>query len=292
MNVGIESYSYHRFFGETTRFERPLKSRKTIFDFVARAEELKVDGVSLETCYFPSLNQQVLARLRTMLDAAGLERVLAWGHPDGLQMGLSATRIEELRCHFESARKLKAAVVRIAAGNPAYRGVEDPVQQIERLTPVLQLLCKQACDSGLRLAIEDHADFTSQDLIHLIERVGPEKLWVTFDTANALRLGEDPVEAVERLADHIICVHLKDVIVLKQSEGDPSAFWPSTPLGRGEIKLRAVLSTLEKVGFNGLLCIEMANLHPDWSDEDAAVAESVGYLRELLRSLRTSDSSC
>jgi sugar phosphate isomerase/epimerase len=290
MKIGIESYSYHRYFGETTPFERPVKSRRTIFDFVERAQDLEVNGVSLETCYFPSLDQDVLVRLRTVLDAAGLKRVLAWGHPEGLQMGRSPNRITELQLHFESARKLGATVMRVVAGNPSYRGQEEPSRQIERLAPILKKICEQASESGLRLAIENHADFTSHELLDLIERVGHKRLFVTFDTANALRVGEDPVEAVTQLAQHIICVHLKDAIVLKSSIGNPGAFWPSTPLGRGEVDLRAVLTTLSKAGFDGLLCIEMANLHPDWPDEDAAVAESVTYLKGLLSSLQPSNS--
>lgn len=290
MRIGIESYSYHRYFGETTPFERPVKSRKTIFDFVERAQELEVDGVSLETCYFPSLDLDVQVRLRAVLDAAGLQRVLAWGHPEGLKMGRSPNRITELCLHIESARKLGTTVMRILAGNPSFRGLEDPSRQIERLAPILKKVCNQASESGLRLAIENHADFTSHELLELIERVGHKSLLVTFDTANALRVGEDPVEAVTRLAKRVVCVHLKDAIVLKSSIGNPSAFWPSTPLGQGEIDLRAVLTALSKAGFDDLLCIEMANLHPDWFDEDAAVAESVTYLRGLLSSLHPSNS--
>ena len=51
MRVGIDTYSYHRFFGEIREGEEDPGTRWTTWDFLDRAVELRVDGVSLETCY-------------------------------------------------------------------------------------------------------------------------------------------------------------------------------------------------------------------------------------------------
>ncbi len=290
MRLGIESFSYHRYFGETGPYERPLSRRWDIFDFVMRAAELGAEGVSLENCYFASTNGNVLARLRDTLDAAHLDRVLAWGHPDGLKMGRSAERIESLREHLRSARRLGAKVMRIVAGHPAYCAAENFAARLSRLAPILRSLASEAADHDITLALENHGDFTSQELLALLTAVGHASLQVNFDTGNTLRVGEDPEEAARRLAERTACVHLKDVITLEESRGNPTAFWPSVPLGRGEIDLPAVLATLHRSGFHGLVCIEMANMHPDWPDEDQAVAESVERLRAWLNEIRSAKS--
>ena len=53
MKIGIDSYCYHRYFGEVYPFQKPCRARWTADDFIQRAAELRVDGVSLETCFLP-----------------------------------------------------------------------------------------------------------------------------------------------------------------------------------------------------------------------------------------------
>ena len=88
MKVGIDSYCYHRYFGEIYPDQMDPGIRWTFRDFVNRASELDVqDGVSLESCFFQSMEPAYLAEMKSLLDEKGLERVLAWGHPDGLEAG-------------------------------------------------------------------------------------------------------------------------------------------------------------------------------------------------------------
>jgi len=49
--------------------------------------------------------------------------------------------------------------------------------------------------AGVTLALENHIDFTSIELLQIVEGVDSEYLKVNFDTGNALRLFEAPVEA-------------------------------------------------------------------------------------------------
>ena len=90
------------------------------------------------------------------------------------------------------------------------------------------------------------------------------------------------MEATALAAPRVKMVHLKDLVVIEASRGNPSAWWPSAPLGRGHFDIPAVVATLAKGGFGGTLFVEMANTFKDWPDEDVAVAESVGYLRNIL----------
>ena len=87
MKVGIDSYCYHRYFGEIYPDQTDPGLRWTFRDFVRRAVELAVDDVSLESCFFESLDPGYLSELGAVLDEKGLSRVLAWGHPDGLEAG-------------------------------------------------------------------------------------------------------------------------------------------------------------------------------------------------------------
>lgn len=79
MKLGIDSYCYHRFFGEVYPQQSSPRKPMTMADFVKRARELAVDGVSVESCFFPSFSSEYLAGLKEGLDEHGLDRVYAWG---------------------------------------------------------------------------------------------------------------------------------------------------------------------------------------------------------------------
>src|ERR1700736_3491323 len=77
MKVGIDSYCYHRFFGEIYPDQTDPLVRWTLQDFVDRAVELGVDGVSLESCFLESLEPGYLSEIKGVLEQHALEGVLA-----------------------------------------------------------------------------------------------------------------------------------------------------------------------------------------------------------------------
>jgi 3-oxoisoapionate decarboxylase len=289
MKIGIDSYCYHRFFGEVYQEQRPPSQSRTMDDFIATARRLGVDGLSLETVFMPSLDVVFLKELRAKLDEAGLERMLAWGHPNGLEMGKNAAATEELLAHFQSANILGAKVIRIACASRAFRGQEPAQDQIARLVPILKRVAGEAAGNGLTLGIENHGDFLTEELIELLERVDSSNLGVTLDTGNILRLPEDPVIECSKLAPYTVATHIKDI--LASGLGSPKDwrewkhFWPSVGLGNGIIDLRGILQLLKDVGYTGMLCIEMDMLPLD-RDEDKELEDSVAYLKRTLPTLR------
>jgi sugar phosphate isomerase/epimerase len=77
-------------------------------------------------------------------------------------------------------------------------------------------------------------------------------------------------------------VHLKDLRIFPDSAGDPTAWWPTAPLGHGDFDVPAIVAALARRGFDGTLFVEMSAMHPNWPDEDRAVEESVAFLERLL----------
>lgn len=281
IGVGIDSYAYHRYFGETTPWEEPLGVRWETADFLRRAHELGVGAVSLQTAYLPELTTPVLASLHQQLESLSLQPILAWGHPDGLQGGIDPERVEAFRRLMPAAAAIGCSIVRLVCGNQL-SWETPPARRIERLTPILRGLAEEAEALGLTLAIENHADFAMRDLVSLVETVAHDRLGICFDTGNAVRVGDDLLTAARLAAPFVRMVHLKDMIVIDSSRGDPTSWWPAAPLGRGDFDIPAFVNILRGAGFAGTLFVEMANMHPDWPDEDLAVKESVAYLSEVL----------
>lgn len=280
MKVAIDQYCYHRYFGEIyPGIETDPGRRMDFDDFLARAKSLDVAGVSLESCFQPDLAPRALAGIKARLDDADLERVWAWGHPHGLRSGADAAAVDDLIAHIGVARAIGASVMRICCGGRRTRPASWPEHR-DALLPLLRRALGPAEQHGVVLAIENHIDFLADELVELLGLIDSPWLGVCLDTANNLRMLEDPQEAARKLAPFARATHVKDVTA---RGGDPRefAFWPSVPLGRGVIDLPAIFGFLREAGYDGLLALEIDYLHPHYGDDEAAISASIAHLRRL-----------
>lgn len=280
MKVGIDSYCYHRYFGEIYPDQTDPGKRWTFHDFVKRAVELGVDGVSLESCFFESLDAKYLSDMKAVLDQNKLERVLAWGHPDGLEAGRNEKAWREMNSLIPKARFMGADIMRIVASSLQFR-YQPHAPQIEAVVKMLKESVKIARDEGVVLAIENHIDYTSAEIYEILERVGSESLKVNFDTGNTMRMMENPVAAARRLGPYTVATHTKDVAACRHVAPEEWYFFSSVTVGTGLIDMPGVVKALKDCGYTGVLAVE-SDHHKDNQDEDKLVADSIAYLKKLV----------
>jgi len=285
MKVGIDSYCYHRFFGEVYPQQKKPPQGMTVEGFIKRAVELGVDGVSLESCFLPRFEAGYLSELKGLLDEHGLDRVYAWGHPDGLEGGKNEKACEEMIQHIDYAEAIGAEVMRVVGSSLMFR-FEDHGPQIEKLSEMFTKAVKVASGKGIKLADENHIDFDSNEMLTLIKNVNSPFFGINFDTGNFLRVLDDPIQGMEKLAKHTYATHVKD---LKPQKGVPVNEWfffSSTPIGDGLVDNQKLAQILKDNDYQGFLAVEIDFLHPDYhNDEDAAVARSVEALKKIAKSL-------
>lgn len=287
MKVGIDSYCYHRYFGEIYDIQPKTDIRWTYEEIIHRAKELNVDGVNLETCFLSSIEDDYILKLKKLLDDYDMERVLAWGHPDGLEAGRNKKAIDDLRRHFRPTKTIGTNILRIVGSSLMFR--DQPHEpQLKRLARILKNVAEEAESYDIVLAYENHIDYTSDEISRLIEKVDSENLRVNFDTGNTLRMFEDPVEASRKLARYIVATHVKDISPIKYNKfystrGTPRDwfFWAAVPVGDGIIDIPSIAQTLKDSGYKGVLAVEIDCLKEGYDDEDKAVEKSVEYLRSL-----------
>lgn len=285
MKVGIDSYSFHRYFGEVypDLQKDPGVKWDMANDFVPFAQSQGVDEVALDTWCLQVFDDGYLRDLKARLDEAGLSRVVGWGHPDGLHGGRDEQALEDLRRQIPQVPKLGTNTMRIVACSMLY--VNEPHEPMVRNSiRMLKEAVAVARQHGVTLALENHIDFTSQEILQIVEGVDDEHLRVNFDTGNALRLFEDPVEAARLLAPLVISTHTKDI--LPRRGGAPMErfiFWPSCPVGKGLVDIEGLARVLDGAGYQGSLAVELDLLHPAFEDrsEEDLVAESVSYLKSI-----------
>lgn len=262
--VGVDSYAYHRLLGEVRRGETPPLHRFTrgSLDVVTEARLLGLDFALLQTRFLGAADQ--FDPEAYLAEAGGVALGLSWGAPEGLEFGERNDALADLAAWLPHAATLGLPVVRIVAGGPAHRG-----QPHDRLAGLLREACAAAEDAGLRLALENHGDLTALQLVDLLEQV--DELRICFDTANALRVGDDVAGAARLLAPAVEILHLKDCV---GTWDDPSTGPVTVPPGQGVIPIDEVLAACPRA----LACIELGQLSTE-ARERALVGTYVTYLR-------------
>ena len=287
MKVGIDSYCYHRFFGEVYPDQDKPEKLMTMKDFLNRAKQLKVDGVSLETCFLESKEKAYLEELNAMLNEYGFERVWAWGHPDGLERGLNPEAFKEMKSLIPHAKTVGAKVMRVTGSSLMFRH-ENHKEQIDRLMVQFKEAVKIAEEYGIKMAVENHIDYTADEILALVEGVGSPNFGVNFDTGNFLRLLDDPVRGMELLAKYTFAVHLKDLDVNpKEAKPTDWFFFSGVPVGQGLVDNQTLVNILAKANFEGFLAVEIDHPHHDWRGrEEEAVALSVEGMKKLVANIK------
>ncbi len=199
----------------------------------------------------PDLSDDTVDRLRAKLEAANLSLVVDTGVVDE----------DELRVLLPQAARAGARLVRvllstILEGNRAAVAggwdnyLVEMCKRLLQLQPTLE-------QYDITLAIENHQDATSDDLLRLCEAGGP-RCGVTLDAANPLSVAEEPLAFAKKLGPLIRNVHLKDY----QMFATPSGFrLVRCALGQGVIPFPELLSLLQEVAPNVYLHIELAALY-------------------------------
>ena len=284
MKLGIDSYCFHRFFGEIDDGQSVPAQPMSVDDFLAYASELGVQGVSLESCFLPSMEEAWFRNLKAKLDDYGFERVYAWGHPSGLEDGSNREAFDDMMSQIRNAALIGASVMRVTPGpGPTNWRETDRKPRMAILAGWYSEAVQVAQSLGVKLAAENHGDYTSDEMLWLVEAVGSPCFGVTFDTGNFLRVMDEPVRAMKNLAPHTLATHLKDVAPRDGASPADGYYLASTVLGEGRVDVPAVVRMLKDAHYDGLLAVEIDYLHPRYgADEHAAVRRSIQYLRSVV----------
>jgi sugar phosphate isomerase/epimerase len=113
--------------------------------------------------------------------------------------------------------------------------------QLAATAKVLDLLAPVLREHGAHLNLETHEEITSREVVALVEGAGPDAFGITFDTANVLVRGEDPVAAARRVAPYVRATHARDVALHTTDQGIGRFL---APVGEGVLDWRTILRTL------------------------------------------------
>jgi 3-oxoisoapionate decarboxylase len=166
----------------------------------------------------------------------------------------------EYRGQLEAAGEAGAKVVRalissVLCGRRA-QVPEGWEERLRRVAARLREFLPVADDLGLCIALENHQDATTDDLLTLAEMVDHHPaVGVTLDAGNPLSVGEDPVTAARRLGPLIRHLHLKDYKIHFAPDGYRLV---RCVAGTGVVDFPAILEIVRGNGHDLLPGIEIA----------------------------------
>jgi sugar phosphate isomerase/epimerase len=130
-----------------------------------------------------------------------------------------------------------------------------------------QQLAPALARHGVRLGVENHPEKTPAEVLAKIA-AGGEMFGATVDTGWWGTQGYDAARAIEELGDHVLHVHLKDVLAL--DEPHETCRW-----GEGIVPIEECVRALQGLGYTGAVTVEH---EPETFDP----TEDVRAMREQL----------
>jgi sugar phosphate isomerase/epimerase len=232
MKVGLDSYSFRYAAGIWGwRADACL----TPEGYLRVAEELGLAGVHFaDLRHFGSLESAYLAALRGKAEAAGLY----------IELGTGGTDPGHLREALQAAKTLGSPVLRTFVGGFRWHSEITGAELVSQAARNLREVTPAAEELGVRIAIENHLDLMTEELLDLVRAVGSDHVGVCLDTGNGLGLLEDPVASAEALAPHTFTTHLKEFRAVLRREG---LVLRGAPLGQGDVPNADIVPILRQL---------------------------------------------
>ncbi|MBV8896724.1 MAG: TIM barrel protein [Acidobacteriaceae bacterium] len=109
------------------------------------------------------------------------------------------------------------------------------------------------------LGLENHKDWTADDMHALLEKHSNQYLGVCLDFGNNISLLDDPMYAVEKLAPYTVSTHLKDMAVEPCADG---FLLSEVVLGSGILDLQRMIALVQTARPKTRLSLEMITRDP------------------------------
>lgn len=228
------------------------------------------------------------AVLKKALELRGMQICNAW-----FSSFLTTKPYEEVEKdfieHITFLKEMGAKVVGISEQGHSIQGTDKPIfeakyvmndEEWDTLCTGINKLGKVAKDMGIKLCFHHHMGTvvqTEEEIDRLMANTDPELFGLLFDCGHLAYCGEDYMSVLNKYADRIRHVHLKDIRPEKveQVKRDHLSFLQGVRLGTftvpgdGVIDFKPIFDVLEKTGYEGYVLVE--------AEQDPAIANPLEY---------------
>jgi sugar phosphate isomerase/epimerase len=290
MLLGLHTYSlYLHGVGQTwADFKLPWPRQLTTFELFDEAVHLGLDGLHLDDGVLESLDTAYLQEV----NAAAGERGLYLEYNFSMDMGGMGIGIQhDLGEALATAAALGADIVKVSMDLKRPRPVSasrfhpDVMKQMKSFATRLKASAPAAKDAGIRIAVENHCDSFSEEILWLLDLVDSPVVGACIDTVNALMVMEDPMQAIENLAPRAFTNHFRDDRIEFQRYGFKLT---GAAVGEGDIDMKRAYeiikstSVMRRINIETEMEIPLDDMNQALRLEKKTITRSIRYCREVL----------
>jgi len=273
MKLSVSAWSVHQnLFGHLM----------TLHEFIDFCQSNKVEAIELLDCFWeddkhPGKIKKYLNEINMPVSAYSIANDFVQGEED------RAIEIEKVKSGIDMAVFLSTPILRVFSGD-----IKEGISYEQGKAWIFECfkICAEYAEAkGVTMVLENHGRFAgkSNQVKEIISAVGSNALKANTDTGNFLLVGENPLDAVKNLEEHIGFVHFKDFKKAVDEIGymaDDGSWFEGTAIGDGEVPLNDIVSFLRSAGYGGYLSIEFEGS----GDPVEGTLKSINQTRAVLSS--------
>lgn len=269
-------------------FALPWPRQRTAVQLLDKIVDLGLDGVHLDDAVLESLEEPYLREVRAAAEERGLfleyNFSMDWDHRRiGIQHDLGEA--------LDTAHALGADIVKVGMDMVRPHPVSgsrfhpDVVARMEIMIDLLKKHAPTAEERGIRIAVENHTDLFSDEILWMLDRVDHASVGACIDTVNSFHVMEDPMQAIEKLAPRAFTNHFRDDRVEFEIWGFRLT---GAAVGEGDIDVKRAYQLLRDVAPCDRIIIEtdldipLDDMHEAIRIEEDALVRSIRYCRDVL----------
>jgi sugar phosphate isomerase/epimerase len=291
MLLGLHTYSlYLHGIGQAwADFKLPWPRQMSTFELFERSVRWGLDGLHLDDGVLENLEESYLEEVR----AAAEEKGLYLEYNFSMDLGRQGIGIQhDLAEAIATAQALGADIVKVSMDLIRPRPVAasrfhpDVMTQIKSVASRVKHMAPAAEAAGVKIAVENHCDTFSEEILWLLDQVDNPLVGACIDTVNALMVMEDPMAAIENLAPRAFTNHFRDDRIEFQRHGFKLT---GTAVGDGDIDIKRAYeiiktkSSMNRINIETEMEIPLDDMETALRMEKETIERSIKYCREVLR---------
>ena len=290
MLLGLHTYSFylHGIGQAWADFKLPWPRQMSTFELFDEGLRMGLDGFHLDDGVLETLDPAYLREVK----AAAKERGLYLEYNFSMDLGGMGIGIQhDLPEAIATAQHLGSDVVKVSMDivrpRPlsASRFHPQVVDQMKSFASQLKAAAGDAAAVGIRIAVENHCDSFSEEILWLLDLVDHPAVGACVDTVNALMVMEDPMQAIANLAPRAFTNHFRDDRIEMQRYGFKLT---GAAVGEGDIDMERAYeiirteSSMRRINIETEMEIPLDNMDRALRLEKETVERSIRYCREVL----------
>ena len=291
MLLGLHTYSFHlhgmgqNWGGYELQWPRVMDIYSLMDEAV---EPLGLDGLHLTAVDCEST------------DAANLKKIGQAARDRGLYLEYNFSLDEEFDTRLNNTFEEAISIARALGSDIAKASLDlrrprplcasrhhpDVMRQLASIAERLTKAAPLAAEAGVKVALENHTESFSSEILWLVDQVNHPFVGACVDTVNSVMVLEDPMVAIENLTPRAFTNHFCDHRIERDQFG---CKFTGVACGDGDIDLKRAYELIENNS-----SMERINIEVEWdagNDEPAearrkerqAVERSIRYCREVLK---------